>query len=227
VSVGPRVIRQSESFGALALFVLATGVALVFSMPSATYVREIFQTPLSRGTPVAFFVVYALACVFYSVSRGASAASSMGRTAAGLLAAAVHVAMAFVLTVPFFVYIRIVLLPLDRITILWSAGYCLVVSLSFALFGYWLELRSLRCGRESALDRYGLACAVIALPVAFRFAPGTVALLSLASPLTATLTLFRGPSTAEALVLFGLPAVASLFAVLLIRREGRLELVRL
>jgi len=210
----------------LALFVLLTGVALVFSMPSATFVREILQTPLSRGTPVAFFVVYVLACVFYGAGRGASAASSMGRGRSSVLSSLVHIALAFLLTAPYFIYIRIVLLPAHRITILWIAGYALLISLSFALFGYWLELRGVRAGRESVLARYGAATAVVALPIAFHFAPPGIRLLSLVSPLSAAIRLYAGPSASEALVMFALPVVASLATSLLVRREGRFDLVR-
>jgi len=218
--------RQGESFGALALFILLTGVAFVFSMPSATYVREISQMTLSRGTPLVFFATYTLAFVLFGVNRGASASSRMRWGASCVLTMLGSLVTALFMTAPFLVYSRIILLPLDRIAILWIAAYSFLASIAYALMAQWFDIRAVRLGRESVLARYGSAVAMIALPLAFHFAPPGIRLLSLLSPLSATLKLHAGATSMEALFLFAIPVIGASIAFLLIGRERRLSRVR-
>ena len=120
----------------------------------------------------------------------------------------------------------VILLPLNRIIIVWIGAYSLIVSILFALIAQWLEVRGTRAGRDTGLGQYAIAAAVIALPMAFHFAPPGVRLLSLLSPLSGMIRLYAGASAAELAVLFAIPPVGSLIALLLIRRESRWSRVR-
>jgi len=218
--------RHEGLFGPLALFILITGVAFVFSMPSATYVREIAQTTLTRGTPLAFFAVYALAFTLLGLNQGASVVSKLGWGRSVFPITLGNLATALVMTTPYLVYTRIILLPLDRSAILSVAGYSFLAAISFALMGQWLEVRAVRLGRESLIPRYGTAAAVIAIPMAFHFAPEGVRLLSLISPLSAALQLHAGATPIQTLFLFLLPVVGSIAMLLLTRRERGISRVR-
>ena len=217
----PRVFRDGETLASFALLVLVSGVALVFSMPSATFVHEILQSPLSRGTPLAFFVVYVLSFSFFGINRGSAAVPLKQWRAQCLVQAVAHLFLGLLFTIPYLIYIRIILLPLDRIVIVWIGAYSPIVSILFAMITQWLEVRGTRAGRDSAVARYAIAAAVIALPMAFHFAPPGVRLLSLLSPLSGMIRLYAGASPAELAVLFAIPFVGSLVALLLIRRESR------
>ena len=217
----PRVFSDNETLASFTLLVLVSGVALVFSMPSATFVHEILQSPLTRGTPLAFFVVYVLSFSFFGINRG-SAGLPLKRWRPECLAqVVVHLFLGLLFTVPYLIYIRIILLPLDRIIIVWIGAYSLIVSVFFATMAQWMEARGTRAGRDTGLVRYALASAIIALPMAFHFAPPGVRLLSLLSPLSGMIRLYAGASPAELAVLFAIPFVGSLAALLLIRRESR------
>jgi len=216
----PRIFRDDETLSSFALLILVPGVALVFSMPSATFVNEILQSPLSRGTPLAFFVVYVLSFSFFGINRGSAGVPLRQWRAQCLVQAAAHLFLGLLFTMPYLIYIRIILLPLDRIVIVWIGAYSLIVSIFFATIAQWLEARGTRAGRDSGVARYAIAAAIIALPMAFHFAPPGVRLFSLLSPLSGMIRLYAGASAAELSVLFTIPPVGVLIALLLIRRES-------
>lgn len=227
MNAGPHLFGGREKLGSFALLLLVTGFAFVFSMPSATYVSEILGSPLTRGTPIIFFAVYVLAFVVFGVNRGASSAAAERWSLGSLLRSVVHVGTGFVLTVPYLVYIRITILPLDRDAIVWIGAYALVSAISFALLGQWLEVRSSRLGREYVFARYFSAGALIAVPMAFHFAPPGIRLLSLVSPLSCALRIFEGATAAELGFAFAMPVVGFAVGLLLTRREVRRHRVRL
>jgi hypothetical protein len=217
----PRVFRDDETLVSLALLVLVSGVALVFSMPSATFIHEILQSPMSRGTPLAFFVVHALSFSFFGINRGSAGIPLKHWRAQCLVQPVAHLILGLLFTIPYLIYIRIILLPLDRTIIVWIGAYSLIVSIFFALIAQWMEVRGTRIGRDTGLVRYAIAAAIIALPMAFHFAPPGVRLFSLLSPLSGMIRLYAGASAAELAVLFAMPPIGSLIALLLIRRESR------
>lgn len=217
----PRVFGDDETLASFALLVLVSGVALVFSMPSATFVHEILQTPMTRGTPLAFFVVYALSFSFFGINRGNAVIAPRQWRVRCLVQAVAQLFLGLLFTIPYLIYIRIILLPLDRIIVVWIGAYSLIVSIFFALTAQWLGVRGARTGRDTGLVRYAIASAVIAFPMAFHFAPPGVGLLSLLSPLSGMIRLYAGASAAELAVLFAIPPLGSLIALLLIRRESR------
>ena len=222
----PQIFRNDETLTSFALLVLITGVGLVFSMPSATFVHEILQTPLSRGTPAAFLVVYVLSFVFFGVNRGAAGVGLERWRPQSLAQPLANLLMGLLLTAPYLVYIRIILLPVDRIVILWIGAYSLLVATTFAVLAQWLELRGTRLGRDTAVVRYAIAAGFVAVPMAFHFAPQGVRLLSLLSPLSSVIRLYADASATEISVLFVAPVVGCLVLLLLIRRETRWSSVR-
>jgi len=222
----PQIFRSNETLTSFALLVLITGVGLVFSMPSATFVYEILQSPLSRGTPAAFLVVYVLSFVFFGVNRGAAGIPLEHWSPRSLARALVNLLVGLLLTAPYLVYIRIILLPLDRIVILWIGAYSLLVATSFALLAQWLEVRGTRLGRDTAVLRYAIAAGFVAVPMAFHFAPQGVRLLSLLSPLSGVIRLYAGAASTEMAVLFAAPVAGCLVLLWLIRRETRWSSVR-
>jgi len=208
---GLLTFRDSRLFSAILALVAVCGFAFVFSMPSATYVSELIQSPLRRPTPLVFYCVVAFSIVLYAMLRGVASVPLQGWRVSCLGRIVWQVALGLLFLVPFFIYLRVILLPGDRMEILWVALYCQLIAVLAGLAGHWFEVRSVRSGRETAALRNVALLAIFLLPVPFRFLGGALRYVMYISPFSAVEQLHAGASSTEALIIALVPAAAIFF----------------
>jgi len=212
------VITERGGWGVYFSLVLFCGLALVFSMPWATYVKELLASPW-QPSPIVFFAAYALLAAVVGLNRGAALASPTGPARRLLGKAIVQVLFGQVLILPYLAYVR-VLLPGREWTIPILFVYVTALSIGFGISGYGIEIRRAGRGIDSFAARYGLAAAAFGLPLFGMLGGGRFDALVLVglSPFGAVHGILRGPEWPVLLVAFSLPLILAALGALLIER---------
>ena len=213
-------ISQSRGdFEAYTWLVLLTGLALVFSMPSATYVRELLSSPFRRPSPIVFFVTYVFAFAMFGLNRGAAAVPVWLWGRRGLQTGVMQVLMGHLLLVPYLIYVRIILLPKDHPRIILVALYAVVVGLFCAVVGYRTELWGTARGVQTTAQRYALGILYFGVPLLGLAAAPPLVLAAIVSPYGGLIRLLAGAGAAEMFAIYLIPAVAGLLVWRSIRRS--------
>jgi len=198
------LITEQGGWGVYVSLLLLCGLALVFSMPWATRVRELMASPW-QPSPLVFFSVYALLAALVGLNRGAALAPRGIHQWRSVLRAQAQIAFAHVLLLPYFVYVRVLLPGLEsRIPIL--VGHALLTSGVLGLVAYSLEVRRSARGKSSSGLRYGLGVLLFALPLLAAFAHGPANAAVAVSPLGAVHLLLAEHDWPTVPIAFGVPA---------------------
>ncbi len=202
------LIIEQGGWGVYVSLLLLCGVALVFSMPWATRVRELIASPW-QPSPLVFFSVYALLAGIVGLNRGAALAPRGVLQWRPLFKAVAQIGFAHFLVVPYLVYVRVLLPGLEaRIPIL--AGYTLLVSVVLGLGAYCLESwKSARGGSSSGL-RYGIGFGLFFLPLLAAFGGEGFQSITALSPFGAVHRLLTESTGADLPIAFGVPAAVGL-----------------
>jgi hypothetical protein len=215
-------LTEMGGWGVYVCLLLFCGVALIFSMPWATYVRELQSAPW-RPSAVVFFFTYAMMMSIVGLNRGAALAEH-GRVQWRRIAkVAQHIVLAQILVSPYLVHVR-VLLPGKEATIALLALYVTVLGLFHGLAAHQLEASSAERGRESFVLRYGLTALFFGLPMLGLLAGKRLEWIPLLSPFGAVAGLLHQVSWARYLVPFLPPVV--LGAAVLVMTARKIELAR-
>jgi len=214
VNGGLLTFRDSRLSSALLALVSVCGVAFIFSMPSATYVSELIQSPFRRPTPIVFYGVVVLSIAFYAAQRGAAAVPLKDWRATCLTRIAVQVLLGLLFLTPFFIYLRVILLPGDRMEILWVALYAGQIGWLAGVAGHWFEIAAVRRGRETVAVRTIWLLSAFLLPVPFRLLGGALRYVMYISPFSAVERLHAGASPTEVLTLVLIPAMATVLLLI-------------
>jgi len=202
------------SFRAYMWLLVVTGVALVFSMPSATFVRELLASPLRRPTPIVFFATYVFAFAMFGLNRGAAGVPHRIAGLREVRTAVLQVLFGQLILSPYLVYVRIILLPSRQPAIALIALYALLVGLFCAIVGYAVELWGTARGFHTTVHRYALGTLVLGAPLLFLVPNSPAAGAAILSPLGAFPRLLDGVGWVESMAIFLIPAVASLLVLL-------------
>jgi len=212
------MITERGGWGVYFSLLLFCGLSLIFSMPWATYVKELLASPW-QPSPIVFFATYTLLATIVGLNRGAALAP-VGRPSRRLLVKAIlQILFAQFLVFPYLAYIR-VLLPEREGAIPLVIAYVAALSVAFGVCGYALEMRQAGRRVDSFTARYGLATALFALPLFARLGGESFVGLIYLSPFAAVHALLGGAPRSIILIAFSLPVGLGAFGSALIRGGG-------
>jgi len=205
------------SFQAYMWVLVLAGVALVFSMPSATFVRELLASPFRRPSPTVFFATYLFVFTMFALNRGAAAVPNRIAGLSGLRTAIGQVLLGQLLLSPYLVYVRIILLPRSQPAIALVALYAVTVGLFCAIVGYAIELWGTTRGSHTTVHRYAFGVLYLGAPLLFLLPGSPSEFASILSPHAAFPRLLAGGSWIEILSIYLIPACASVLLLILTR----------
>ena len=198
------IITEHGGWGVYVSLLLLCGVALVFSMPWATRVRELIASPW-QPSPLVFFSVYVLVAGLVGLNRGAALAPRGLHQWRLLAKSQVQIGFAHFLLMPYFVYVRVLLPGLEsRIPIV--VAYAALIGGVLGLAGYTLETRRSAHGKSSSGLRYGLGAALYTLPLAALLTEGSLRAVVAVSPFGAVQQLLAAHGGAVSPIAFAVPA---------------------
>ncbi len=206
------------SYTAYAWLLALVGVALVFSMPSATYVRELLASPLRRSSPTVFFAAYLVVFAMFGLNRGAAGVPLRIGAHQGVRTALFQVLFGQFLLSPYLIYVRIILLPSDQPAIALIAVYGLVVGLLCTFVGYTLEVWGTGRGIHTAVHRYTFGLVYFAAPLLALLLEEPIATAVVLSPYGFLSRVLDSPSPSELALAFTVPATAALLVWVVARR---------
>jgi len=213
------LITEQGGWGVYVSLLLLCGVALVFSMPWATRVRELIASPW-QPSPLVFFSVYALLAAIVGLNRGAALAPRGVLQWRPLLKVAAQIGFAHFLLMPYLVYVRVLLPGLEmRIPIL--AAYTLLVSAVLGLAAHCLESWRSARGETSSGLRYGVLFGLFCLPLLAAFGGERFGSMVPLSPFGVVYRLLTESAGADLPIAFGFPAAVGLALLVYIGFRAR------
>jgi len=195
------------------------GLALIFSMPWATYVKELLSFPW-KPSPIVFFATYTLLVTIVGLNRGAARAPASNKGKGRIRTAIGEILFAHLLLFPYLAYVR-VLLPGRESAIPLILGYLVGLSVSFGLFAYALESHRERGRLDPFTVRYGAAVLAFGLPLFARLGGGWFIDLTYLSPFAAVRSLLTAPLRPQIAIAFSLPLLLGGVSFAMMRRRER------
>ena len=216
-----KILFSNHGASIYVILIVASGVVLLLSMPSASRLSELIQQPW-RPFPLPFFLTYAVLSAITALSIGSPAAPVLNETrkAPVILTVMARIAFGQFLMLPLVAYSR-VLFPKTATPLIATAAYILLLGVLMALVGVLLEIYASHQARNSVGFRYGFLLAYMAIPLVGLASKSPVAqAIALVSPIQTIRRLLSGsPATFEWASIFLIPAAIAIGATLLILRK--------
>ena len=198
------------------LLLFACGAALLLSIPSGARVAQLLEVQW-RPSPLVFHVTCLTLLALLGTFRGISAASWERPAWKTLYALVGHVLLGQLLLLPYLFFARALLPGKEHVLPLFVV-YSSLVSFMFGSIALRLDLWGRTRDVHTFMLQYALFALLFLVPWSLGFVPGIPSIVTLVSPLGATLYILESPSTAGLLVAFAFVLLLTLAQLPGIRR---------
>lgn len=201
------------------LLLLASGAALLFSIPAGAYVSDLMESSW-KPSPLVFHLTYITLLGLFGTFRGIAGAGWEGPVWSRLFHLARHVLFGQLIVSPYLFFSR-ALLPGRSSALPLLAVYTTVVAFTLALIAFRLERWGQRRGVRTFLLQYVLFALLLVAPWALGMLSGVPDAVGLLSPIGAGLRILGTAPAAELAVAFVFVLIVLLIQILGIRRSTR------
>lgn len=210
-------LLEQGGWGTYVALLVASGFALVFSMPWAATVKELIWFPW-KPTPLVFFAAFAFMTAIVGLNRGAAQAPRGPMQWRQLSRMGGQVLFAFLLCTPYLIYVR-ALMPGrgPRIPVL--VAHAFLVSLVLGATAYVRQAKRWQTGERSSGLHYVFLGLLFGVPLLGLFAEPPLRFVTLLSPAGAIAHILGSNAQPWTAVAFAVPAAVGLvvFAIIGLR----------